>query len=109
VPIYEYECSRCHHRFDVKQAFADTPIQECPQCQGAVRRVLYPAGIVFKGSGFYVTDNRRIDSGPARLGSTSGPDEGTKKKEGESREPVAAAKSEGGKGPEPKAEEKVAG
>ncbi|UCB43852.1 MAG: FmdB family transcriptional regulator [Dehalococcoidales bacterium] len=58
MPTYEYECNLCHHRFDKRQGFNDAPLAECPKCQGTSRRVFYPAPIIFKGSGFYVTDSR---------------------------------------------------
>jgi putative FmdB family regulatory protein len=57
MPIYEYECGSCHHRFDLKQGFHDKPQAECPQCKKKARRVFHPAPIIFKGSGFYVTDH----------------------------------------------------
>lgn len=59
VPLYEYECSECHFRFDKKQRFHDNPVTVCPKCQGKARRILHPTPIIFKGSGFYVTDNRK--------------------------------------------------
>lgn len=59
MPTYEYACSNCGHRFDVRQRFSDDPITDCPECGASVRRVLYPAGVIFKGSGWYATDNRR--------------------------------------------------
>jgi putative FmdB family regulatory protein len=58
MPIYEYECGKCRHRFEVKQSFKDKPQAECPQCKEIARRVFHPAPIIFKGSGFYVTDHR---------------------------------------------------
>jgi putative FmdB family regulatory protein len=58
VPIYEYECNSCHYRFDKRQGFNDAPLAECPKCHGTSRRVFYPTPIIFKGSGFYVTDSR---------------------------------------------------
>lgn len=58
MPIYTYECETCGERFDTKQSFADMPLTICPTCTGKIHRVIQPAGIVFKGSGFYVTDNR---------------------------------------------------
>jgi putative FmdB family regulatory protein len=58
MPIYEYACDTCETTFERKQKFSDEPIRICPDCGHDVRRVLYPAGIIFKGSGFYVTDNR---------------------------------------------------
>ena len=60
MPVYTYKCNNCEHRFEVRQRFSDDPIKECPHCHvnGDVRRVSSPVGVVFKGSGFYVTDNR---------------------------------------------------
>jgi putative FmdB family regulatory protein len=59
MPIYEYECIHCRHRFEVKQSFKDKPEAECPECQAIARRVFHPTPIIFKGSGFYVTDHRK--------------------------------------------------
>src|SRR5437660_12542015 len=57
MPTYEYACSTCHHRFEVCQRMSDEPLTVCPECGAQIRRVLYPAGIIFKGSGFYKTDH----------------------------------------------------
>ncbi|HLI70462.1 MAG TPA: FmdB family zinc ribbon protein [Ktedonobacteraceae bacterium] len=57
MPTYEYQCKSCDHRFEVWQKMTDEPLTVCPECNGAIRRVLFPAGIVFKGSGFYKTDH----------------------------------------------------
>jgi putative FmdB family regulatory protein len=57
MPTYEYECGSCHHRFDLKQGFHDKPQADCPKCKKKARRVFHPAPIIFKGSGFYVTDH----------------------------------------------------
>lgn len=57
MPTYEYQCRSCNHRFEVWQKMTDEPLTVCPECQGTIRRVLFPAGIVFKGSGFYKTDH----------------------------------------------------
>ena len=62
MPIYEYVCESCGHRFDVKQRFTDDPIEICPDCGQAVRRVFHPAGIIFKGSGFYINDSKKTGS-----------------------------------------------
>ncbi|MCM8746611.1 zinc ribbon domain-containing protein [Thermomicrobium sp. CFH 73360] len=62
MPIYEYECTSCGHRFEIKQRFSDEPVASCPECGNLVRRLLYPAGIIFKGSGFYITDYKRNNS-----------------------------------------------
>jgi putative FmdB family regulatory protein len=57
MPIYEYECRSCGVHFDRKQKWQDEPVKVCPECEGEVRKVIQPVGIVFKGSGFYKTDN----------------------------------------------------
>ena len=58
MPTYEYACTACNHRFELVQKFSDAPITECPQCAGAVRKVYFAAGVVFKGSGWYINDSR---------------------------------------------------
>jgi putative FmdB family regulatory protein len=62
MPTYEYECRACSVHFERLQRFSDAPVQTCPECGGTVRRVLHPVGIVFKGSGWYITDSRKSDS-----------------------------------------------
>lgn len=62
MPTYQYLCESCGHRFDIFQHFADAPLTTCPNCSGQIHRVLFPAGIVFKGSGFYKTDSRGASS-----------------------------------------------
>lgn len=57
MPTYEYQCKNCDHRFEIWQKMIDEPLTVCPECKGTIRRVLFPAGIVFKGSGFYKTDH----------------------------------------------------
>ncbi|MBA7632800.1 hypothetical protein ES703_40354 [subsurface metagenome] len=68
MPIYVYECDKCSHRFEVKQGFHDKPESECPQCKEIARRVFHPTPIIFKGSGFHVTDHRpsRKESEPEK-------------------------------------------
>ncbi|MBE3558668.1 MAG: zinc ribbon domain-containing protein [Ktedonobacteraceae bacterium] len=56
MPTYEYLCQTCHHRFEQWQRMSDEPLTVCPRCGEQIRRVLHPAGIVFKGHGFYKTD-----------------------------------------------------
>ena len=59
MPIYEYQCETCGVVTDIKHGFKETTDASCPKCGGARRRVFNPAGIGFKGSGFYVTDSRK--------------------------------------------------
>ena len=58
MPTYEYKCAKCGEHFDVYQSFSDAPLTKHKGCGGKVAKVLSPAGIVLKGSGFYKTDNR---------------------------------------------------
>jgi putative FmdB family regulatory protein len=96
MPTYEYACSSCGHRFDVRQGFSDAPITDCPQCGATVRRVLYPAGVIFKGTGWYKTDSRAASHSEATTKPSSG--EGT---------PTPQADSSESKASEPKKTESV--
>jgi putative FmdB family regulatory protein len=66
MPLFEYQCENCGVRFERLQRKNDPPIGKCPECDGAVRRLIQPPGIIFKGSGFYVTDNRRSNASARR-------------------------------------------
>ena len=57
MPIYQYLCSKCNSEFELRQGFNDDPVVVCPKCQNGARRLFSPVPIIFKGSGFYVTDN----------------------------------------------------
>lgn len=60
MPTYEYECTKCGHTFDEFQKITDKPLARCPKCGAPVRRLISGgAGLIFKGSGFYVTDYKR--------------------------------------------------
>lgn len=59
MPTYTYQCEKCGIRFDQYQKFSEAPLMDCPECgETALRKVYMPVGIVFKGKGFYATDNR---------------------------------------------------
>jgi putative FmdB family regulatory protein len=70
MPIYEYECLTCGTQFEKRQSFSDAPQAECPNGHDDTRRLLATPIIVFKGSGFYVTDNRGKSSNGANRNST---------------------------------------
>ena len=72
MPTYEYQCKTCGHHFERVQRFSDAPITECPECGEAVRRVIHPAGVIFKGSGWYITDSRKSGGESASTGATNG-------------------------------------
>jgi putative FmdB family regulatory protein len=84
VPIYTYQCEACGMRFDRRQQMSEPPLTECPECEGPVHRVIHPVGIIFKGSGFYVTDNRQGSSSTLGTAGDSAGDRGrVEKKSGE--------------------------
>lgn len=66
MPTYEYQCKTCRQHFERVQRFSDAPVTECPSCGGEVRRVIYPAGVIFKGTGWYKTDSRKGGDGEAK-------------------------------------------
>ena len=71
MPTYVYRCQQCNNHLEVIQKFSDAPLKVCPKCHGQLRRVIHATGIVFKGSGWYVTDSRSSSptSKPAPKGS----------------------------------------
>ena len=58
MPTYQYRCSDCGVEFDRYQKFSDEPLTVCPTCEGSIRRVIQPVGVVFKGAGWYINDSR---------------------------------------------------
>ncbi len=62
MPIYEYECKKCGHRFEVIQKLSDAPLKKCEKCKGKAERLISSPAIQFKGSGWYVTDYARKGS-----------------------------------------------
>ncbi len=83
MPIYEYECGRCRCRFEMKQGFDEKPGAVCPECQGKARRILQSSPVIYRGSGFYVTDSRK--------GGDGGADKPKAKPAGEAEKPKAEA------------------
>lgn len=73
MPTYEYECKDCGHRFEVFQKITEDPVSACEKCTGQVRKVLFPVGILFKGSGFHINDYRKPE--PASSGGSEGSSE----------------------------------
>src|SRR5215813_4762989 len=71
MPLYEYQCKKCGHRFEKIQKFSDKPLKKCPECGGPVEQVISAPAVQFKGSGWYVTDY-------AKKSGTSSSDGGSK-------------------------------
>jgi len=75
VPLYEYQCKKCKHKFEKIQKFSDRPIKKCPECGGPVDKIQHAPNVQFKGSGWYVTDyggksDKSKDDGGAEKGSS---------------------------------------
>lgn len=96
MPTYQYSCDSCGNQIEVRQRFSDNPLQDCPACeQSSLRRVIFVTGVIFKGSGWYKTDNRRdVDKSEARA---------------EQAKEKAAAKGESDGSEKPAADKAVAG
>jgi putative FmdB family regulatory protein len=69
MPTYGYRCGTCGNEFEIQQRITDQPLLTCPKCGGKLSKMLYPAGIIFKGSGYYTTDYK--GSGDGSAGSSS--------------------------------------
>lgn len=91
MPVYEYECSLCHCRFDRKQRFDEEPVAMCPACGARARRVIHSVPVIFKGSGFYCTDNRREGTFGGEVSQKS---EKAVSDKSEKKEPAPQAKTE---------------
>ena len=85
MPTYDYECQSCGHVFEYFQSMSDDPLKECPKCGSEVKRLIGGGmGIIFKGSGFYVTDNRSGSGGSSSTSSSSSSSVNTEKPAGKS-------------------------
>src|SRR6478736_3300999 len=81
MPLYEYECKKCGHRFEKIQKFSDAMVKKCPDCGGKVEQMISAPAVQFKGSGWYVTDYAKKPS----AGSSSKSDSESKKSDSESK------------------------
>ena len=70
MPTYSYTCTACNDVIEKRQSFSDPPLTTCEQCGGQLRKIIHPVGIVFKGSGWYVTDSRSSSSAASSASST---------------------------------------
>ena len=98
MPTYQYACTDCDHAFEQVQSFSEDSLTTCPQCEGRLRKIFNAVGVVFKGSGFYRTDNR-ADSKSSSATTSSSSDTSTKSDAGTSSGSASSstpAKSEAG-------------
>lgn len=96
MPTYGYRCTSCGHQFEVFQRMSDDPVETCPNCQGRVIRILYPTGVVFKGSGYYSTDYKGSGSSGSSNGSSPSSDGKSEPKSETKPESKPESKSEAG-------------
>ena len=86
MPTYGYRCTNCGHEFEIFQRMADDPLKVCPNCsQATLKGILYPAGVVFKGSGFYTTDYKGSGSRSSGSNGSSSSSEGSSEKKADSK------------------------
>jgi putative FmdB family regulatory protein len=94
MPLYEYECKKCRHRFERIQRFSDPMIKKCPECGGKVEQMISAPAVQFKGSGWYVTDYAK-SSGSSKSESKSGSDgKGDSTKDSGSKDKESVAKKD---------------
>jgi putative FmdB family regulatory protein len=71
MPLYEYQCKKCHHRFEKIQKFSDSHVKKCPECGGPIEQLVSAPAVRFKGSGWYVTDYAKKPAGGSAASSSS--------------------------------------
>jgi putative FmdB family regulatory protein len=106
MPTYQYRCTECGHDLEAVQRFSDAALTECPNCGGQLRKVYNAVGVVFKGSGFYRTDSRKVPaessssngSSEAKANGKESADKGTPSKEKSETGSKAPAKQPAGSG-----------
>jgi putative FmdB family regulatory protein len=96
MPTYEYVCQSCGTHVEVYQRFSEEPLTECGVCGGPLRKVFHPAGILFKGTGFYSTDSRSKAGAASKSGGDKAESSGG---EAPSSAEAKPAKSEGSEKP----------
>lgn len=102
MPLYEYQCKKCKHKFEKIQKFSDPPIRKCPECGGPVEKVMHAPNVQFKGTGWYVTDY----GGKGDKSEKSKPEGSSDKASSEKKE--STAKEDGAKGKDKEAKPKKA-
>ncbi len=95
MPTYEYQCGTCGNRFEKYQSFSDEPIKICPECGNEVRKVFSAAGIIFKGSGWYVNDSRKSSGSDSKSSAKTSADGDSTSSKSESSETKTEVKAEG--------------
>ena len=86
MPLYEYQCKKCKHRFEKIQKFSDKMLTKCPECGGPIEQMVSAPAVQFKGSGWYVTDYAKKGSSPSASSSSSSENESSAKEAKEAKE-----------------------
>jgi putative FmdB family regulatory protein len=71
MPIYEYKCNACGHRFEKLQSFSEEPVKTCPRCGGEVKKLISRSSFILKGTGWYATDYARKNGGSSSSSTSS--------------------------------------
>src|SRR5207248_427316 len=96
MPIYGYRCEQCGHEVEVLQGMSEAPLRICPSCMGPLRKMVYPAGIIFKGSGYYTTDYKTASADKSDRGGEGGGEAVAKDGGKEGSKEAAKSDSKGG-------------
>ncbi|HET9498145.1 MAG TPA: FmdB family zinc ribbon protein [Candidatus Limnocylindria bacterium] len=97
MPTYDYRCRECGHTIEIMHSILEDGPDACERCRGPVDRVLHPAGVIFRGSGFYVTDSRRSSAPTEGTGDGSSGSDGASKASPKVTDSTSSkGKSEGG-------------
>jgi putative FmdB family regulatory protein len=97
MPTYEYQCIACGHHFEKFQSFSAEPLKSCPVCGEPIKKVISPAGIIFKGSGWYITDSKKANAAtPATVSAEkkNGHDKAASGSEGTEAKPAESSSTE---------------
>ena len=95
MPLYEYQCDACGHRFEAIRKFSDEPLEVCPKCGGHIQKLISAPAFAFKGTGWYVTDYAKKDS--VAGGKSEGGKDGSSEKESTDAKDSTNSKDSGGK------------
>ena len=106
MPLYEYQCKKCKHKFEKIQKFSDPPIRKCPECGSPVEKVMHAPNVQFKGTGWYVTDYGGKDKSEKSKAEGSSDKTGSEKKDSAKEDGAKSKdKDSGSKKSEPKKSE----
>jgi putative FmdB family regulatory protein len=105
VPLYEYQCKKCKHKFEKIQKFSDQPVRKCPECGSPVEKIMHAPAVQFKGSGWYVTDYGGKSEAPKADGGSEKSEKSEKKDSASSKEDGAKSKDKDDKDSKPKKSE----